>query len=418
MKPKLIRVYEHTSLKVGERGFRQEHFEALSKFNELHNYRFFKVGNQRIHFTEQVGVLQVGPITIEVLPKVDRNKTQNDELCQTVLLRMLQAAGYLPVNASMPSGLYLRHTNLLELYLRVFLDEMEALAHQGLVKRYRVEESNQKALKGGLQFSQHLSVNLIHKEHFYTRHQVYDQQHKLNLVLREALKLVPLVTRSAETASGAMRLLLLFPEEGNVQVSEQSFERLRYDRKTERYRKAVGLARLILLRLNPDVQSGNMQVIAFLFDMNLLFERYIASSLRRAARMYPRLEIQTQEKKLFWKTQSLQPDVILHYEGKTYIIDTKWKAIGSSKPDIADLRQIYAYNHFWKASSGTLLYPKLANEAESIGQYHLPNLHINGDGNRTHRCNILFANLTKDNSLNKTIGNEILSSVISSFNLS
>jgi 5-methylcytosine-specific restriction enzyme subunit McrC len=50
---------------------------------------------------------------------------------------------------------------------------------------------------------------------------------------------------------------------------------LQMDRTTERYRKAIQLVRFIILTYSPDLRSGSEHVIAILFDMNRVFERFI-----------------------------------------------------------------------------------------------------------------------------------------------
>ncbi len=42
---------------------------------------------------------------------------------------------------------------------------------------------------------------------------------------------------------------------------------------------------------------------------------------------------------------------------KIFVLDTKWKLSGSASASMEDLRQMYAYNRFWKAEKAMLLYP-------------------------------------------------------------
>lgn len=69
---------------------------------------------------------------------------------------------------------------------------------------------------------------------------------------------------------------------------------------------------------------------------------------------------------MFWQTKlydkTIQPDIVVTRgqgpDEETFVIDTKWKILDSNKPDDNDLRQIFAYNLYWKSYQGILLYPK------------------------------------------------------------
>jgi 5-methylcytosine-specific restriction enzyme subunit McrC len=83
-------------------------------------------------------------------------------------------------------------------------------------------------------------------------------------------------------------------------VTEQTFQRLAFDRNTERYRPAMALARLIILNYQPDVRRGGHDVLAILFDMNELFERYVLRLLKKAASVsHGRVEVTGQRKQAF-----------------------------------------------------------------------------------------------------------------------
>ena len=70
--------------------FRECHFDAMVKFNELHQNKYFTIGHNGIVFKNYVGVIQVGGLTIEILPKADKKADADKNLWQSVLLNMLK----------------------------------------------------------------------------------------------------------------------------------------------------------------------------------------------------------------------------------------------------------------------------------------------------------------------------------------
>jgi len=71
---KTIQVFEWESLRVGQQNFTKEHHTALHRWQDLQPANYFQVQHNAIKFTQWVGVIQVGSLTIEVLPKADKNR--------------------------------------------------------------------------------------------------------------------------------------------------------------------------------------------------------------------------------------------------------------------------------------------------------------------------------------------------------
>ena len=189
----IIQVFEYNSLQYGTEYngvlFKESHFNALVKFNELHQNRYFSIGYKKITFKNYVGVLQVDGLVIEVLPKIDQYET-NTVLWQSVLIQMLKVTKKLKVNTVGEAQIKKQNIHLLDIYFEWFLNEVELLIRQGLIKQYYKENKNIKALKGKLEFSGHHSKNLVHKERFYTSHQVYEKDHLIHQVIGQALEIV------------------------------------------------------------------------------------------------------------------------------------------------------------------------------------------------------------------------------------
>lgn len=356
-----IQVYEHERLKVREKGFQNSHLEALQRFHGDRGVPYFSLIHNGVKFSQFVGVLQVGDLTIQVLPKIDKVEG-NEDNWNRVLIDMLRQCGLLTADAPSSSSLQLKSNSILELYFELFILECEKLVHQGLVKRYRSNEGNLYSLKGSLQFNKHIQQNLVHAERFYTRHSIYDHNHLFNGILRTTLDVLARINTSSSLSSQIQRLLLRFPETEKIRPTSKLFNQLQFNRKTESYRKALDISELILLNYHPDIQSGNKDVLALMFDMNQLWERWVLRQLRKHSP--PDIRVKGQQNKVFWKTPNsskrLKPDIAIYRKGIEHpilIIDTKWKTPKSGRPSDEDLRQIYAYLKMWKCTKGILLYP-------------------------------------------------------------
>lgn len=409
---KTISVFEHQRLYVGENGFKQTHLNALLKLNEYHEGNYFEPLAKGIKFNQYVGVIQVDGLTIEIHPKAD--KDDDDKKWKGILLKMLQACGKLKAKSAGAAHVKRQNLNLLEVYFEMYLQEVEGLIRKGLIKTYRKQTKNTKALKGKLEFAGHIKNNVVHKERFYTTHQIYDTNHILHQVLYCALNIVDQLTKGTRLYDFSKRVLLNFPKVTDKKITASQLNNLTLNRKSAAYHDALEIARLIILNYSPDISSGKEKMLSLLFDMNQLWETYILKQLQKACQN-TNIEVSGQESKSFWGSNSLKPDVVIRTKGKTYIIDTKWKRPKNSTASIADLRQMYTYCRFWDAEKALLLYP--GNPRKKDFKSYLTDDyskdHKEDDPFEVeHQCKMGFVEVMKNQELNTNLGDEILELIL------
>ena len=367
-----ITVFEHETLHTdrGKKRLSLPELEALELFYGEKGVDYFTLIHRGIKFKEFVGVLQVGNTTIEVLPKADKRGNTTD--WRSVLIGMLGAVGGFKIHAPSSSSLQVKRNAILDLYFELFISEVEYLVHQGLVKRYLKQEGNKTALKGNLHFPKHLQQNLIHQERFFVRHTTYNTPHLLNSILYKGLQLLKRINNNPMLQSRIGALLLYYPEQPDIKVSETLFRKVQYTRKTESYRKAIEIAQLLLLNYHPDVRQGQHHVLAIMFNMNLLWEKFVYASLRKYKPAGT--TILSQSTKSFWQSErgnasTLRPDIVVNPDhDNCLVLDTKWKHLSGKNPSSQDLRQMYVYNQYYGAKKSALVYPGLAGDPVN-GQY-------------------------------------------------
>jgi len=404
-----IKVFEHSFLPIGDT-FKHSHFVALSKLNTLHNYKYFDLRHNGIKFKQFVGVIQVDGLTIEILPKID-NHNGDEAVWQKALIEMLQVTKKLKIQNVDQANVNRQNIHLLDLYFEWFLNEVKTLIHQGLIKQYYKETSNVKTLKGKLEFSGHINKNLVHKERFYTTHQIYDKDHLVHQILHKALNIIEKCTKGNYLYSKCKTVLLDFPEVKNISVTESTFSKISKNRKTAPYETALNIAKFIILNYAPNISSGSENMLALLFDMNSLWEEYILVRLKQSDR---EVIVYGQQSTHFWNGISIRPDIVIEKDKLKFIIDTKWKNISYNKPSTHDLRQMYVYNDYWKSSKAMLLYP--SNKTDFTPFVSFQNHHVhsyvieNEEKIKQHQCCLGKVSIFKYDGkfLNEKIGDEII----------
>lgn len=396
---KFIQVFEYQKLRYDNLGiFRKHHFDAMVKFNELHQNKYFTIIHKGIRFGSYVGVIQIGGLTIEILPKADNNENADKNLWQNVLLNMLKVCKYIQVESISETQLKKRYQSILDVYFELYLIEVERLVKKGLIKKYRKNQSNQNALKGKLLFSQNIQQNLVHKEHFYCEHQVYDKNHLLHQILLKGL--LVLKTFANDALKDKMnRLLYEFQDFENINIQKKHFDKIIINRKNYDYQKAVDIAKIIILNYSPSLNYGNDNLLTLLFDMDALWEEYIFRILQK--HKTDEIEVSFQNSDKFWENKRIRPDIVLKTEYETFVIDTKWKIIEANNPSDDDLKQMFVYNLHWKAEKTLLLYPKTNQIDSNFGTFHFDNL--------GKKCKLGFVDITNEMTIknSKRVANEV-----------
>ncbi|MFH6999771.1 McrC family protein [Flavobacterium sp. FlaQc-57] len=400
LKENTIQVFEHSFLPIRGK-FEERHFVALSKLNALHDYQYFDLRHNGIKFKQFVGVIQVAGLTIEILPKID-NHNGDEALWQKALIEMLHVTKKLKVQKVDQANVNSQNIHLLDLYFEWFLNEVQLLIHHGLIKQYYKETNNVKALKGKLEFAGHISKNLVHKERFYTTHQVYEKDHIVHQILFKALDIVEKCTKGNYLYSKCKTVQLDFPEVKKISVTEATFSKIPKTRKTAPYETALAISKFIILNFAPNISSGSENMLALLFDMNSLWEQYILARLKQSNR---EITVYGQQSNQFWNGISIRPDIVLDNGLDKFIIDTKWKNISYNNPSTHDLRQMYVYNDYWVSTKAMLLYP--SNETEVPEFKHFEK---NSSRQNQHQCALgKISIFDKDETtLNKNIGDCII----------
>ncbi len=408
MRPPIV-LYEYDTLKVGDNlEFTPNDLASLQNFHSK-NSSFYSLVNHGVKFNQFVGVLRVGNLTIEILPKADRGNSElsnnsKESLWRSLLIGMLKSVGTFDVQSSENSQLKLRSNHILDLYFELFISEVESLLHKGLVRKYRKTEGNQKALKGSLHFAKHLQQNVVHKERFYVRYTTYDKEHTLHKILYKTILLIHSLNTNPVLKSRESSLLLNFQEMPDIAVSEALFDRIKLDRKTLHYANALQIAKLLLLNYHPDLSRGRNDVLALLFDMNKLWEKFVFVTIRNKIEGFI---VKEQVPKKFWQGENqtpkkIKPDIVIWKEKesdseKSFVIDTKWKIV-DDKPSDDDLKQMYVYAKFFRSEKVFLFYPG----SESIK--HNGNFFHEFDKSPNIDCSLIKVSVQKNENTSSNIG--------------
>jgi len=349
------RVYQHD---IGKKDFGD--IENFILKNSDENAPFLRiasgVGGKFIQARNYVGVLQTkSGLTIEILPKIaDKNDAERSK---AVFIKMLRTLKNFPFKSSNLANLKTQNLPLLEIFISMFLCELEALVKKGIKSDYVALEENLNFLKGKLSINEQIKRNSVHKERFYVGYSEFLSDIKINRIIKTTLKFLYKKSNSSKNQQKIRELLFIFDEVSECEDYKNFFAKLVINRQVKHYEQTLLWCKIFLLNNSFTPHKGDDLGFALLFDMNALFESYVGNFIKKS---FPGTILQHSEKHLVENPKSfkLRPDIFLKDK---FIADTKWKII-SSKDDIsqADLYQLYAYGKKHPCDGKLhLIYPKI-----------------------------------------------------------
>lgn len=383
--------------------------QAQKIFNELvdfahqeGNHCFLKFKNsQTLVAQNYVGLIQTkSGFCVEILPKTFQttNKSQGfeaqkdedkkQELIETaknLLLRMLQALKNSPFKYNQLASLKVQNMPLLEIFVLMFLNELDNLVKKGLKSNYTTQEENRKFLKGKLLFNQNLRYNLVHKERFFTASDEFSANIAPNRIIKSTLELLSRQTFSPKLYARLTQMRFIFADIASSQNIDKDLSQCATSRLFNAYDLVLQWCKVFLKKQAFTPYQGSAKAFALLFDMNKLFESFVASELRKPEvrkRVLKKncddeIHIKTQETSKFLAQEEngqvrfcLKPDIV-GYEKEdkdlkpVFIADTKWKILNDDSKNYGisqnDMYQMFAYLTKYECEQGFLIYPEIAN---------------------------------------------------------
>ena len=345
----LITLKEYDKLpyaRIGETGVRQ-----LEKLTEDLGIPLFHFSRTEAQARQYVGVIRVGQRTIQILPKIyDWDKENLGYLVfllgYTRRLRLRQAGtvGYAQLEGS-----------FLEIWIRHFAIELRDLLRAQHKQRYVETEERLGFLRGKLLVERELAGTGVLTGRYACRYDLFTPDHLLNQALKFCNGLLLRQTRAA-----ANRIILqendaLLSEVTHRSIRASDLDRIHLDRLDRGYEPILNLCRLLLEHSTLDLRAGRITQLAFVFDMNRLFEEFVAEFLRRHIgrikvrdqRWLADVKYQHRLGRLFGEF-NMEADLILTDDtGSRLLVDTKYKVLEAAKRHGGlaqeDFYQMYAY---------------------------------------------------------------------------
>jgi 5-methylcytosine-specific restriction enzyme subunit McrC len=357
-------------------------YDRLRAFDRRHRDerdRVFEWSDGFARTTQWVGVVQVPGLQVEILPKIDvlagqEARPDTEEAQYEVrrnLLYMLSVSGDVPVRSREVARLAIRHAPLSETLSAIFASRLRQELLLGTERNYMEKEENLRRFKGKLLVAHQTLLNSAHRERFFCRYDEFSDDTPMNRIFKASCRMLLELTHMPSSQEALRHCLLLLDGVADVEIQDADFDRIELNRNNERFEDVLEFCRLLISGRTPTVEAGGIRTFSLLFDMNTVFERFVASFLRRyVVSRLPGVEVFPQavhHKRHLMECESkgvlcLKPDLLIESTSCRLVMDTKWKLLSPGKRgrggvSESDLYQLYAYTRRYGCSRSILLYP-------------------------------------------------------------
>ncbi len=317
-----------------------------------------KHGGRTLKAKQYVGVLETKTgLSIEILPKI---ATSDYTETRKVFFTMLKALRVSPFKHFNVAKLNYERMNILEIFITMFCEELSILIKKGIKSDYISHTQNSSYLKGKLKIADHIRVNLIHRERLFIEFDEYQMNRVENRIIKTTIEFLYHKSRSDINKRKLREFLFIFDAASSVTDMKKAFTEVKLDRQMNSYDLVLDWCKIFLSYHSTTPFNGSTLAFALLFDMNRIFEAYVASCLRRDN---PNENISTQVGRKYLiesprKEFKLKPDIMI---GDSIVADTKWKILNTSLIhngiSQSDIYQMYAYGKKYEAKEIHLIYP-------------------------------------------------------------
>ncbi|AXX89609.1 restriction endonuclease [Arcobacter suis] len=321
----------------------EKEYEKLRKHiidnSSLHKY--FKLDWKTLKARQYCGILNFDNQDFYILPKIANH---NDKQNLNIFIYMLMYAYNINLSNEQIASCQNQEHSILEVFVQMFASNLLNELKKGIYKEYITMQDNLPVLKGKYLINENLKYNFT-KNKIYCEYDEFSPNNSLNQFFLYAIKYLQKFVKDKKLLK---QCELIFDEVEYKSVDINKLDRIHFSRLNQRFKTSFEIA-ILLLKQSIPLFSQDKKSFAFLFDMNILFEKFIA---RLVKELDDNAKIQNQDN---FNDLTLKPDIIL----KKQIIDTKYKKIKSIE-DIkqSDKLQAFAYGVNYGVDNVMLLYPR------------------------------------------------------------
>ena len=346
--------------------------KTIQDLERLNSGGFFDIGRTTIRAQNYVGIIRVGGISIQVLPKIMRsaNIREHQALSASNLLQMLSSSGIIPFTHPRAAFLDIHRIDLFEIFIKLFADELQHLIHHTQSREYVRKSDYLRFVRGKITINQYSNPARMHV--IPCTYHDFSIDTLLNRTLKYTCHLMSRSVSDHQTIRKLRSITNILDQVTLTPITVSDVDRISFTRLNRVFEPFIRICRLFLHHSTLTLQVSHIESFSLMIPMEKLFEAFIASTLKQDPVYFFGQGFTVQgQKQIGYLAKDetdrnvflMRPDIIIEGGDRPIIIDTKYKILKpeESKYGVSqsDMYQMYAYAMYTNASSCMLLYPDI-----------------------------------------------------------
>lgn len=328
-----------------------------------------------LKFAQYCGVIRLPTCTVELLPKLgmmDHRTAGEADRARGALLIMLHHAQRLRLRKMETVAQHTVRAPLMDIFVTAFLESALMQARRGMLSRYRSHVDDVVALKGRFDASANYLHNTGRPHLLRCEYDEFTTDNRYNRAIRATLDLCRSWARQPTTMRLWHEAHTRFASIPSTRMTAADVAHLPRDRTTRRYELVLEWCERLLAMGSPALKAGTSPAPGLLFDMNKLFEAYVAKTVQSSASDAQVVRTRGESRHMATNGSTnlflLKPDITVWETREAglppklvRLVDAKWKRINPAKDawqvSQDDVYQMLAYAVRYGISTVELAYP-------------------------------------------------------------
>lgn len=339
-------------------GLNQEHAKKFQKFlEEKQLAHALDFGLEGITTCAHVGIIRFADFQLNILPKIIG---EEDSLCLENLMFMLRYTRKLEIHSMDSAEISQTKQPFLEVLIAHYANILLNALQRHIPHQYETREDNLPTVKGRILFAKNHLVNAANLARTYCQFDEFTPDNLLNQTLKFVSHALQKLTSVSQTRQKLLKINAVYEDVTLRPVAYAETQKIILNRNHTMFKEPLELAQMFLQHSTISLHNHTFTNLAILFDMNKLFEEFVATALEQAfpgqVKIQNKLKIIEDIDGIPGTSYTIRPDILF---GKDTIIDTKYKRLSlpEDKPSEADIYQMLAYSKFYGVKNIILCYP-------------------------------------------------------------